>query len=250
MRSAQKIDSFKQNAYIWVKDAYESAEYLTGEHRVRIVGNILSKYKPKKVMDVCCGAGQLIKRLEKQGHNVVGIDNNPDMIAMCKKNKVKASRINFQDVRGKYDVMTALGCIYYFTDKFFFTNVKRILKPNGMLIVSAKNNLFNVMSLKEVNPRLAKEIRYWCSKMPRQKEKKVPYSNIKRRQHTPLGLIKEAKKYGFRCKGLYGVHPHAHLPCVKKVMPRYNELSHRLHRLENLPVSLVWSSQFIAVFKK
>ena len=72
-----------------------------------------------------------------------------------------------------------------------------------------------------------------------------------RRQHTPTGLWSSAKKEGFANPVFVGVHPHPLPPRVEDSCPRfYNQFARAFEIFESLPVSLVWSSAFIAVFTK
>jgi len=76
--------------------------------------------------------------------------------------------------------------------------------------------------------------------------------NIEGRQHTPRQLTAEAARFGFTNTGYYGVHPHLLVPKLnKRLTPQvFNQLSDCLCAFESLPISLIWSSQFIGVFEK
>jgi len=98
----------------------------------------------------------------------------------------------------------------------------------------------------------------------RQKENKLPIAtkedstmteytfDIEGRQHTPNQLTTNAAKFCFVNVGYYGVHPHLLIPKLNRSLPPqvFNQLSDSLFAFENLPISLIWSSQFIGVFEK
>jgi 2-polyprenyl-3-methyl-5-hydroxy-6-metoxy-1,4-benzoquinol methylase len=72
-----------------------------------------------------------------------------------------------------------------------------------------------------------------------------------RRQHTPAGFTAAATAAGFRHPRFFGVHPHVLPPALEAVVPRfYNRFSAALEPLESAPVSLAWSSAFLAVFTR
>src|SRR5206468_2540760 len=72
-----------------------------------------------------------------------------------------------------------------------------------------------------------------------------------RRQHTPAGFTAAATAVGFRHPRFFGVHPHVLLPALEAVAPRfYNRFAAALEPLESAPVSLAWSSAFLAVFTR
>ncbi|MBT73524.1 MAG: hypothetical protein CMQ15_16080 [Gammaproteobacteria bacterium] len=71
-------------------------------------------------------------------------------------------------------------------------------------------------------------------------------------QHTPKQLTEIAKRHGLTNVGYRGVHPHLFIPKLNYLLPPkvFNALSDSLNSFEKLPVSLIWSSCFIGVFKK
>jgi hypothetical protein len=71
------------------------------------------------------------------------------------------------------------------------------------------------------------------------------------RQHTPNGLTKIANQCGFDSVSYHGVHPHLIDPNINKLLPPkvFNQISSCLNVLEDLPVSLTWSSVFIGAFE-
>ena len=72
------------------------------------------------------------------------------------------------------------------------------------------------------------------------------------RQHTPQELSESAQKNGFMTSSLHGIHPHLINPAANQFLPAgvYNTLSTCLEALEDEPISLTWSSVFIAALKK
>lgn len=77
-------------------------------------------------------------------------------------------------------------------------------------------------------------------------------STFRARQHTSKQLNIEAEKHGFANTALYGVHPHLLIPRLNALLPPqiFNKLSDCLCAFEKLPISLLWSSVFIAVYQK
>jgi SAM-dependent methyltransferase len=67
-----------------------------------------------KVLDVGCGAGRHCLYLQRKGFDVVGIDNSPGAIAVCKARGVKkAELISISDIRrlkeGSFDSIIMMG---------------------------------------------------------------------------------------------------------------------------------------------
>jgi len=303
---------FKENAIAWLSDAYFEGDYTypVGRHRARIVIKIIkNQFGLKKInlIDLGCGRGDLCIAEAHLGNYVTGIDQSEKMISMANKSKILLSedvsskikficgdfeKVNLQN--NTYDVATSLGVIGYLPDDdYLFTIAKKILKPNGIFIVSCRNRLFNMfptskytkMEIQEESAlKLVEEIEELCQPIPNKKVEKFIDSlrkttnkisrdfnqkkdissmnknskseslfktTIEARQHTPKQLSLTAQKYGFKTIQYYSIHPHLFIPKLNKLLPPkiFNQLSGCLENFEDLPISLIWSSVFIAVFE-
>ncbi len=94
--------------------------------------------KGATLLDVGCSYGFFMKLAEESGYKVYGIELNRDANIYCKEKlnlKVFCGGINqvvFSD--NYFDVITALEVIEHVQDlKGFITNVRRMLKPGGIL---------------------------------------------------------------------------------------------------------------------
>ncbi|HEY4499660.1 MAG TPA: methyltransferase domain-containing protein [Candidatus Paceibacterota bacterium] len=302
---------FEENAKQWILDGYNDSgyNYPTAWHRVRIVSKFLTRLKNKrlKILDVACGGGDLAICLAQEGYDVVGVDQSKKMIEVAENRRMnlpKQIRNRLQFIRGevgkvkldaKFDIVTALGFIGYLpNDSALFKIADTLLKPNGHLIVSCRNRLFNMRSisfrtkdeiknqnalnlvneleglysqvpardadrfiqrLKEVSKKLPEKTAYDKALMLSPSEKYSSYvSKLKDpvRQSTPKELQTTALKCGYKHAAYYGVHPHLMDPNLNKMLPPqiFNKISGCLEALEDLPISLAWSSVFIGAFQK
>lgn len=302
---------FDENALAWLSDAYVEGDYTypVGFHRLRIVINIienLPRLKNLNLIDLGCGRGDLCIAEAQLGYNATGVDLSEKMISIAHErrlsfppdvsSKIKFIYSDFVQVNlpnDTYDVATSLGLIGYLPDDdSLFTIAKKILKPNGILIVSCRNRLFNMFPTSKYTKteiqeesafELIDEIEELCQLIPNKKVKKfiedlkkttskiskelqqkkdISFKNnksepvfkttIEARQHTPKQLSTIAQKHGFITIRYYGVHPHLFIPKLNRLLPPklYNQLSGCLEVFEDLPISLIWSSVFIGVFKK
>jgi len=179
---------------------------------------------------------------------------------------------------------------YLDTDTPFFTTAGKLLKDDGTLLVSCRNRLFNMVSyshrtqneisqggasslvdalirstaavppgrIRELADNLVRTgeaLKDLLDGIPDDQPFDVPPPkgpDIEARQHTPDELVAEAGKHGFTLTALHGVHPHLLPPHVSRFLPpqTYNLLSSSLESLHDLPISLSWSSVFVAVFRK
>ena len=187
-----------------------------------------------------------------------------------------------------FDVVTSMGVIGYLDDDApFFRTADRLLKPGGRLIVSSRNRLFNMNSLSfrtlnEIEagaaPELIAEMSDYCQPVsadaadalvarlqrlpaalaglhdqdPAPPPVEAGEPEIEARQHTPRELNASAAAHGFEYRSVHGIHPHLIDPRLNRLLPAglFNALAAPLEALENQPVSLLWSSVFIAIYEK
>lgn len=271
---------FTRNAKDWIQEAYFSDGYTypVGAHRLRIVLKILSQNFPSKnarLLDVGCGGGNLCCEVAKQGYCADGIDRSAVMIDWAKQQaarlpkqasgRVKFYLKEFNDIGlippRQYDFITALGLIGYLPDEQkFLKELKRLLKPGGLLVFSCRNRLFNMFPgskymrheikqgtalglLDEIDALYQRvddlKARIFSAALKKIAGEFTVNTNLRQsiknntddkfkkfseelnpRQHTPNQIIGLAKKTGLKIKGFYGVHPHLLSPKMNKLLPK------------------------------
>ena len=275
MKKSIVKEYFEKQADYWITNTYQSDgySYPTALHRVRIVRKALSSAEGHlKIADLGCGGGHLATALAQDGHDVTGVDQSNRMIEIAQARAAELSadtsaRIHF--VTGEvdtdslpsnsFDAVTCMGVIgYQPTDDIVFATARRLLKPNGKLLVSCRNRLFNMNSpsfrtVHEVESggalNLLAELLECYQPLPAEAGQAVidrinslpgnllenakagfapPKDNgprkddlpgIESRQHTPHELDLNASSHGFRPLAQFGVHPHLIDPNMKRLLP-------------------------------
>jgi len=105
--------------------------------------------KGLSVLDIGCGGGLLCEPLARLGAQVTGLDASAEAIKVARTHAEKATlEVNyicgsvedFAQTSGKYDVITALEILEHVADiESFLKSVARLLKPNGILLLSTVN---------------------------------------------------------------------------------------------------------------
>ncbi len=98
-------------------------------------------HKSDKILEVGCAGGPLIKILAAEGYsNITGIDLSENAIELCKKRGIEnamvmdAAKTLFKD--NEFDLLIASDILEHIEDDHSaLAEWKRILKPNGILIV-------------------------------------------------------------------------------------------------------------------
>lgn len=97
------------------------------------------------VLEVGCGHGAFLSQLAKDGVKVTGLELNPDSVSEAAKLGVKVLLKTVQDYAEEsteqYDVVCSFQVLEHITDvKSFIDASIKLLKPNGIFIISVPNN--------------------------------------------------------------------------------------------------------------
>lgn len=102
-----------------------------------------------KVLDVGCGGGLMSEPLTRMGAEVTGLDASPEAIEVAQKHAKSAGlKIKYQtgsveemaSGKTRFDVIIALEVIEHVKDVgSFLSSLAKLLKPNGLLVMSAIN---------------------------------------------------------------------------------------------------------------
>lgn len=112
--------------------------------------SLLPKLKGKKVLDVGCGPGIYAKILTRKGARVWGIDTSTVLLNIAKKEAPKtqfqkASLLNIPFPANTFDlVLCALVFDHIKNLDLAFKEIRRVLKPKGILVFSMPNPLFSI----------------------------------------------------------------------------------------------------------
>ena len=108
---------------------------------------LLSKKKPFRILDVGSATGVFLSVLKKHQIAGVGVDVSLDAVSFCKKQGLEAYQGTLVRVAGQkkwhgvFDAVAACQVIEHEQDPFaFFTTVKKLLKPNGIVVVTTPNH--------------------------------------------------------------------------------------------------------------
>ena len=146
---------YEDEAYNYNKEFYEDKEvYPTLIYRQNyILQMINSLHLPKesKILDVGCGPGELVIKLHEYFDTLIGLDIASEMIEIANRKKLKYapnSNLTFEigDIENlkfrneTFDLIVCSGVVEYLNnDEEWMKEVKRVLKPDGHLIINVTN---------------------------------------------------------------------------------------------------------------
>ena len=121
-----------------------------------------------KVLDIGCGSGVYVEALYKMGFDVTGVDMSEEMIASTRKrmemvgNDSDKIHLRIGDVENipapdnEFDLVICIGVFgYLLSDERAQAEIRRVLKPNGKLVL----NLTNIYSLSDIDFVFRKRIK-------------------------------------------------------------------------------------------
>ncbi|MFH1684334.1 MAG: class I SAM-dependent methyltransferase [Candidatus Margulisiibacteriota bacterium] len=156
-------------------------------------------YKNGKLLDAGCGSAVMIREFLDRGYEVCGIDISQKMIDEAGK-MVKSERAHFSvgDVEamsfpsGAFDAIVSIGVLDYLKkDEDALKEMKRVLKPGGIAILSVSNRYSLVHALRSAFAPFAKLASWKKSK------EKVYCAKFSTRAHDPWGFDALLSKQGF-----------------------------------------------------
>ncbi|MDI6737835.1 MAG: class I SAM-dependent methyltransferase [Nanoarchaeota archaeon] len=124
------------------KEKFDAKTDWETELRIKLSLELIGKNK--KVLDIGCYEGYVSERIKQLGNKVFGIEISKDAVNLCKKRGIKCFE---QDIEKKFpfsvntfDVVFAGEIIeHVFDTDGLLQEIKRVLKPNGFIVLSTPN---------------------------------------------------------------------------------------------------------------
>ena len=138
-------------------DLYAKAEHLLGieeatEALYDLYRSELSDYEVKTLLDVGCGRGGFMQRMQSDGVECKGIDLSQVMIKECKLKGLNAQCIDVSEETGKYDAVVSIFDVLNFMDKDslrkFLDAIAQRLNDDGVFIADI-NTLYGFSDVAE-----------------------------------------------------------------------------------------------------
>lgn len=140
------MKGIKEVHKIYNEKYYEDREQSIGlQVEIDNMIRLLSPQSHDKILEVGCGGGSLLKRLETYSTTVIGLDSSAEAVRIAKGSVNNcevilgdARRMDFAD--GSFDKLASQHLIEHFSDGHeVLKEWKRVLRDNGILVIATPN---------------------------------------------------------------------------------------------------------------
>jgi 2-polyprenyl-3-methyl-5-hydroxy-6-metoxy-1,4-benzoquinol methylase len=164
-QQSEALDYFRKHAGNWkekgkmVSQGKVDVIKQRNDFVLKVIGE---REKTEVVLDIGCGAGDLVCEIASKGIDAIGVDFAKEMIEIAEDNAREiqqgkarfdcCSIFDFQFDPDKYDVISANGFIEYISYRELDQLLDlcwNALKKGGSLVLGSRNRLFNIFSLNE-----------------------------------------------------------------------------------------------------
>lgn len=120
------------------KDIYFKNQYLKGKRIYNFLHKLLPNKKPLRVLEVGCGAGAILKVFAEYGHQIKGVDLNPEYIEFGKTvHGLNLSTQNFFNITDEeYDLIIYSHVLEHLMNPGeHLDHIKKLLPKDGLLYI-------------------------------------------------------------------------------------------------------------------
>ena len=114
--------------------------------RLRVVFRLLEGYRAKSILDVGCGDGSICKKIGEivRASQLQGVEINQKAIGVARRAKTEATAVNLDEddlpFDNYFDLVVALEILeHLFDPDHVVKEIKRVLRPNSLFIISIPN---------------------------------------------------------------------------------------------------------------
>lgn len=127
--------------------AHDAGEFFSDKHAYDIAERLSHTGRPRNVVDIGCGTGQLVAELSRRGVEAVGVDSSPHVLETARRRAPtvafhmgSVTRIPLPDA--SCDAATLIEVVEHLDDQTLQEAIReahRILRPGGTLLITTPN---------------------------------------------------------------------------------------------------------------
>ncbi|PQJ22002.1 methyltransferase [Tenacibaculum sp. SG-28] len=136
--ASEKYISHTDDTKNLVEYLYQKVKKITLKRKLKLINSL--KTKEKNILDIGAGTGQFIKICKSNGWMTEGIEPNKKAREIAAEKEIILQNDIHQLKGKKYDIITLWHVLEHIENiNEYLDKIKRLLKPNGYLIVAVPN---------------------------------------------------------------------------------------------------------------
>ncbi|HKJ06702.1 MAG TPA: class I SAM-dependent methyltransferase [Flavobacteriaceae bacterium] len=124
-----------------VDKAYQVVKKITLHNKLKLINSL--KTSEKEILDIGCGTGDFLLKCKNNNWSIYGVEPNAKakQISISKLKNTSLFFENIEEINNiKFDVITMWHVLEHVPNlENYITTIKKLLKPNGVLIVAVPN---------------------------------------------------------------------------------------------------------------
>ena len=132
---------FYGDANFYSRISKNSWYYEENKWEFDVAAEIVSRMKPKDLLEIGCGNGFFLEKISSLGLNVEGVDINREAVASCKAKGLKVEAADVFDTSRSYDMVVLFQTLEHMenAEALFEFLTTRLVCPGGHLIIAVPN---------------------------------------------------------------------------------------------------------------
>lgn len=120
----------------------QSGNYNYGRFKwdYKIAIDAILKYNPKRVLDIGCGYGYFLERINNLVDYTLGTEFNNEALEVCSNKKINVTSEKINKITEKFDFITLFQLLEHIDTPYeFIKDVTNLLEKNGILLIVTPN---------------------------------------------------------------------------------------------------------------
>lgn len=225
---------YDERAGIYASSYSDEGRYPSNRFRLNQMLDLISNIEPHPmtILDAGCGDGRAVSELTERGYDCVGFDYSDGMLKeaqeILRSKNISTDIVKIGDIYDiahadeTFDAVICLGVIENLPHhEDVFSELYRVLKPGGRLIVSVENELFSLYTLntntlgfyqeiltdigveKSIIKKVLKDIAAWLNVDDVEyfekiiEDRQIDKDNVAIPKYNPLNISEKVSEYKF-----------------------------------------------------
>lgn len=106
-----------------------------------VAAQVVAGFSPDSLLEIGCGNGHFLEKIETLGLDIEGIDINRDAVGICKAKGLQVNAINVFDLKESYGMVVMFEVLEHMENakELFEFLTTKLIRPGGYLVIAVPN---------------------------------------------------------------------------------------------------------------